>query len=452
MEFAMRLTSKIVFRVLNILVITTYVFFRIYNSLLVTPFFDNYDSPQYFKFSIFPSFRMQGITFFYSLIQNENGIVIFQTLIGIIVTIYLWSIINSTIHYNLLKFIFTILFFYFASTTVIVEHDASLLSESLSLSSAIFLFASTANYLLIKKNNKNIILLIFALIWFSSTKSSNAIISPVILLILILVVVRTFRKNLGVIISLVICGVTVFLFFSTALSSNVTKTLTTSGTINNRIWIDEKWREELLISGYPNNSHEIWLAHTKENLGSPADQAVVDLPDFKSWWKQGGENFLLKFLFNNPDYAIFGPIALPLLNSEYNYKKTLLSGWSQGTDLTYDYEGFVNSKAPRTILWPDEPEKAYLTLGIIFISLGIFIMSFRFKSNSDLFLVLLTIFTIIIWSYPNWWFGSKPADMARHNLIAAVMWRTLFIVSFVRFLNIFRFKTLVNPNKSRENI
>ena len=102
----MRLTSKIVFRVLNILVITTYVFFRIYNSLLVTPFFDNYDSPQYFKFSIFPSFRMQGITFFYSLIQNENGIVIFQTLIGIIVTIYLWSIINSTIHYNLLKFIF----------------------------------------------------------------------------------------------------------------------------------------------------------------------------------------------------------------------------------------------------------------------------------------------------------------------------------------------------------
>lgn len=452
MEFAMRLTSKIVFRVLNILVITTYVFFRIYNSLLVTPFFDNYDSPQYFKFSIFPSFRMQGITFFYSLIQNENGIVIFQTLIGIIVTIYLWSIINSTIHYYLLKSIFTILFFYFASSTVIVEHDSSLLSESLSLSSAIFLFASTANYLLIKKNNKNIILLIFALIWFSSTKSSNAIISPVILLILILVVVRTFRKNLGVIISLVICGVTVFLFFSTALSSNVTKTLTTSGTINNRIWIDEKWREELLNSGYPSNSHDIWLAHTKENLGSPADQAVVDLPDFKSWWKQGGENFLLKFLFSNPDYAIFGPIALPLLNSEYNYKKTLLSGWSQGTDLTYDYEGFVSSKAPRTILWPDEPEKAYLTLGIIFISLGIFLMSFRFKSNSDLFLVLLTIFTIIIWSYPNWWFGSKPADMARHNLIAAVMWRTLFIVSFVRFLNIFRFKTLINQNKSRENI
>ena len=153
----MRLTSNIVFRLLNILVITIYVLFRIYNSTVVTPFFDNFDSPQYFKFSFCPSFRMQGITVFYSLIQTENGIVIFQTLIGILAITYLWSIINSTIHFNLLKFIFTITFFYFASSTVIVEHDASILSESLSLSSAIFLFAATADYLLIKKNSKNII-------------------------------------------------------------------------------------------------------------------------------------------------------------------------------------------------------------------------------------------------------------------------------------------------------
>lgn len=447
----MKLTSNIVFKVLNALVILVYVLFRIYNSLTVTPFFDNFDSPQYFKFSFFPSFRMQGITFFYSLIQIESGIVVFQTLIGILAITYLWKIIHSTIYPNLLKFIFTVVFFFFASSSVIVEHDASLLSESLSLSSAIFLFAATSNYLLIKKNSQNIIILIFALIWFSSTKSSNAIISPIIFLVLLFIVIQTFRNNLRVLMSLVFCGVTIFFLFSTALSSNVTKTLTTSGTINNRIWINEKWREELLISGYPSNSHDIWLAHTKENLGSPADQAVVDLPEFKSWWEQGGENFLLKFLFSNPDYAIFGPVALPLFHSEYNYKKTLLSGWSQGTDLTFDYEGFLNSKAPRTILWPDEPEKAYLTIGIIFISLGIFTMFFRSKSKSDLILILFTLITIIIWSYPNWWFGSKPADMARHNLIAAVMWRILFIVSFFRFVNIFRFRTLMYPNKLKEN-
>jgi hypothetical protein len=267
---------------------------------------------------------MQGITFFYSLIQIESGIVVFQTLIGILAITYLWKIIHSTIYSNLLKFIFTVVFFFFASSSVIVEHDASLLSESLSLSSAIFLFAATSNYLLIKKNSQNIIILIFALVWFSSTKSSNAIISPIIFLVLLFIVIQTFRNNLRVLMSLVFCGVAIFFLFSTALSSNVTKTLTTSGTINNRIWINEKWREELLISGYPSNTHDIWLAHTKENLGSPADQAVVDLPEFKSWWEQGGENFLLKFLFSNPDYAIFGPIALPLFNSEYNYKKTLL--------------------------------------------------------------------------------------------------------------------------------
>jgi hypothetical protein len=143
----MKLTSNIVVKVLNALVILVYVLFRIYNSLTVTPFFDNFDSPQYFKFSFFPSFRMQGITFFYSLIQIESGIVIFQTLIGILAITYLWKIIHSTIYSNLLKFIFTVVFFFFASSSVIVEHDASLLSESLSLSSAIFLFAATSNYL-----------------------------------------------------------------------------------------------------------------------------------------------------------------------------------------------------------------------------------------------------------------------------------------------------------------
>jgi hypothetical protein len=36
---------------------------------------------------------------------------------------------------------------------------------------------------------------------------------------------------------------------------------------------------------------------------------------------------------------------------------------------------------------------------------------------------MLTIF----WSYLNWWFGSKPADMARHNLSAAILFKIIAI-------------------------
>ena len=156
------------------------------------------------------------------------------------------------------------------------------------------------------------------------------------------------------------------------------------------------------------------------------------MPEFKTWWKNGGESYLLKFTLSNPDYALIAPIALPIFSDDLNFRKTLLSGWSQGTDLTSEYKGFSKSLVTRTMFWPDEPEKAYLVLSIALLITGISLLTLLIMNYSKEFnLIIVSFILILIWSYLNWWFGSKPADMARHNLSAAVMLKviSLFAVS-----------------------
>ena len=124
-----------------------------------------------------------------------------------------------------------------------------------------------------------------------------------------------------------------------------------------------------------------------------------------------------------------------------NYKKTLLSGWSQGTDLTYDYSEFKNSLLKRTFYWPDEPEKAYLALSITFLMIGISLLFFtKLNHTKEISIILISVILTIFWSYLNWWFGSKPADMARHNLSAAILFKIIALnatsLSLDKFSNI----------------
>lgn len=181
---------------------------------------------------------------------------------------------------------------------------------------------------------------------------------------------------------------------------------------------------ELLKSGYPVNALAIWKDFSENILGSPPDQEVVNMPEFKDWWKDNGNSYLTKFTIRNPDYALIAPVAIPLFSQDLTYKNTLLSGWSQGTDLTLEYVGFNNSLLSRTFYWPDEAEKAYLALSISLFILGISLfMLTKFGQAKEFNLIILTILLTLVWSYLNWWFGSKPVDMARHNISAAIMFK-----------------------------
>ena len=408
-----------------IVIAIVYFAFRINNAILVKPFFDEFDSPPYFELKFFPSFRGHGITIFYSLIKNEFVITIFQAAVGSLAWIFLWITILGLIRNKILKYIFTFLFFILAVSSVIVEHDSALLSESLAISSTVFVFAAAINLYLRENIYLQNAILTFGLgiIWFLSTKSSNSLLLPIIGVIYLIALYRFCSPKIFIVMGAVFVILGTFIL-ANSLSSDITKTLTTSGTINNRLVYVDEWKSELLTSGYPVSALAIWKDFSESNLGLPPDQAVVNMPEFKDWWKDGGNSYLTKFTFRNPDYALIAPVAIPLFSQDLTYKKTLLSGWSQGTDLTLEYSGFNNSLLSRTFYWPDEAEKAYLALSISLFILGIsLLMLTKFGQAKEFNLIILTILLTLIWSYLNWWFGSKPVDMARHNISAAIMFK-----------------------------
>jgi hypothetical protein len=411
------------------LISSVYFFYRVANSLIVDSLYDEYDSPNYFVLSFFPSIRPHGITIFYSIIKNESAISVFQASVGALAWLFLWISILLQTRNASLKFLFTILFFILASSSVVVEHDSAMMSESLSISATVFLFGSAIN-LRSKTTMESlnpIYIFSFGIIWFLSTKATNALLFVPLAIILVLVTYRKLSKTKFFQLFFVFTLLGTFLFVS-VLSSDGTQSLTTSGTINNRLVLVPEWKNQLIQSGYPLSALSIWESYSQQNLGMPPDQAVVSSPEFKEWWAKGGGSYLLKFTIKNLDYAIFAPLVLPMFSDNLNYKKTLLSGWSQGTDLTYDYSEFKNSLLKRTIYWPDEPEKAYLSLSITFLMIGISLLLFsKLNHTKEISIILITVILTIFWSYLNWWFGSKPADMARHNLSAAILFKIIAV-------------------------
>jgi hypothetical protein len=275
----------------------------------------------------------------------------------------------------------------------------------------------------------------FGIIWFLSTKATNALLFVPLAIILVLVTYRKLSKTKFFQLFFVFTLLGTFLFVS-VLSSDGTQSLTTSGTINNRLVLVPEWKNQLIQSGYPVSALSIWESYSQQNLGMPPDQAVVSSPEFKEWWAKGGDSYLLKFTIKNLDYAIFAPLVLPMFSDNLNYKKTLLSGWSQGTDLIYEYSEFKNSLLKRTIYWPDEPEKAYLSLSITFLMIGISLLLFsKLNQTKEISIILTTVILTIFWSYLNWWFGSKPADMARHNLSAAILFKIIAVYAISLILD-----------------
>jgi hypothetical protein len=411
------------------LISSVYFFYRVANSLIVDSLYDEYDSPNYFILSFFPSIRPHGITIFYSIIKNEAAISVFQASVGALAWLFLWLSILLQIRNVISKFIFTILFFILASSSVVVEHDSAMMSESLSISATVFLFASAIN---LRSQTTGgslnpIYIFSFGIIWFLSTKATNALLFVPLAIILALVIYKRLSKAKFFQLFFIFSLFGTFLIIS-VLSSDGTQSLTTSGTINNRLVLVPEWKNQLIESGYPLSALSIWESYSQQNLGMPPDQAVVSSPEFKEWWAKGGDSYLLKFTIRNLDYAIFAPLVLPMFSDNLNYKKTLLSGWSQGTDLTYEYSEFKNSLLKRTLYWPDEPEKAYLSLSITFLIIGISLLLFsKLNQTTEISIILISVILTIFWSYLNWWFGSKPADMARHNLSAAILFKIIAI-------------------------
>jgi hypothetical protein len=220
-------------------------------------------------------------------------------------------------------------------------------------------------------------------------------------------------------------------FVFTATSTETSRIYTTSSIINERLWVNPDWRDEVVNSGYSIQSRYVWEESRNANMGLPPDQAVIDSVQFKQWWNKGNENFLYEFMVRNLDYTLIGPACLPCLYDEFTFRQTIFSGWSQGTDEVRNNISLQNVLTTKTFFWPERPEYAYFVVLIFFLLLIVIciMIIWRFNQENIDILKIISLFLsyILSYSYVSWWLGSKENDMTRHQLNSAIGIRVLII-------------------------
>jgi hypothetical protein len=330
---------------------------------------------------------------------------------------------------------------YLGSSSVVIEHNFMMTSESMNNAALIFFIANTFIYFK-KPSNYRIILLLISLVFLGGTKSASAI---AIILTAILFLFLAYPKiqliKFKSIWPLLAAAPIFVLFVATALSSDITKTLTTSATINNRLWHNPEWREQVKESNYPMELREVWENHKTKNLGLPPDGAVASTKEFSVWWnEENGNNFLNIFTLKNPDYALLAPICLRCFDKSFNYSQTLIAGWAKGTNAIREYPELSGIEINRTLFWPMKPKEAYLLLGIgtVLISIQLLYI-FLWSREEDIKIrnsLLLVTSYIFAFSYFSWWFGSKPDDVTRHLLAGALALRVMFVIVIINLLRL----------------
>lgn len=399
-----------------------------------------YDTASYFDFSIYPAFRMQIISGIYTLINKYEYILIFQSIITFLTWIFLSFAILYFFKYSWGAIASLLILGAVYASSVVVEHNFMMTSEALN-NSALGLFIGATLIYTKKPDLSTAALFSISLFFMAGTKSASSVAALATFIVFVaLVGFQKYRSSRKFYLLSTITLLILAFFIATALSSDVTKTLTTSATINNRLWVNVDWREDVLKSGYPSSLRQIWESHKTENLGQPPDGAVVNADEFQLWWESAGKNFLNVFLIQNPDYTILAPICLRCFDSNFNFKDTLISGWAKGTTALLEYPELSEVDIPRGPMWPIETKYAYLFLGIMLLIVLIRLAESLVRRNSKnveiLDFYLLTLTYLITYSYFSWWFGSKPDDVTRHLLAAAIGIRILFVVSLVRYLEI----------------
>jgi len=422
----------------KIISILIFVSSRLYLVLNENIIYDYYDSIYYFNFELFNSFRLPIITLIYSSLQNYTSIVIFQSIFSSLCWVLLIYVGNNLFNYRASKLIFSSTLIFFSYSQIILIRDFHILSESLTLSTSILLFASTLN---LKSNNyMSNLYFILSLLLFSGIKSASSVAGLSILLIYVLYLIVTQKnqiKNLKLLIPIVLTSFLMLNFVHSTLSSNISAQLNTSALINFRLWGNESWKDYLLDSRYPPELRTIWRDRQEYNLGQTPDQGVINESIYQKWWNEGGNAFLVRFMIDHPIYTFAGPFILPELNSRTDYSYTLIHAWAQDPRVNPE---LIKFDLPTNLLWQEERLLAYASVVVFLSIIGIYffvsqlrISSFDSAISFRLFAVLIVIF---FWSYFSWWFGSKPGgDILRHQEMPAVILRIVFIICLIQFID-----------------
>jgi hypothetical protein len=330
---------------------------------------------------------------------------------------------------------------------IVLLRDSHVLSESLTLSSAIILAALVLGF--DKNKVSHHVSFIIVLLLFSGIKSTNSIIGLFIYFAYIIYFIffdkKTFKFGLFFI-SLIISAPVMINFVHSSISSNITSQLSTSSIINFRIWDNSEWKEYLLDQEFPPQLRTIWRDRQEYNIGETPDQGVVNEDIYQSWWNSDGNRFLITFMIDHPEYTIFGPIFLPILNPKTDYSHTLVHGWAQDPRSN---STIIDFDLPTDVLWPQERLMSYILIFLILTLISIYIILsplFGYIAlNLSAHKIISVLIFVFLWSHFSWWFGSKPGgDILRHQEMPSVLIRLVFLICLFKILEwlFFRLKNV----------
>ena len=424
--------------------------YRTNSSLELQPIIDPYDSPSYFNYKLIGGVRMPIISFIFTRLETFENITIFQSVISSLSWILL-SLVIFTLKINRwVLFVFSILILSLGFSNQVFLLDGFINAESMNIS-ALVLIISSVFLIIVKRKLSSYIAFILSITFYAGIKSINAL-SAVFLLILFiafLFIIGETKSRVGLTLSAVgVVLMSVFFFLFTKVDA--TPILNTSALINQRIWNVDSWKSYTLEQGFPPQARSTYSRFKSRNLGIPPDAAVSIQPDYKKWFDESGNSFLVNFMIHNPDYTIFGPIALPIFEQKTNLSGTIWGGGATGIlyDEIFNNEWF-KSWPMNEIFWSLDRTSGYIKFSIFLIVIALALVPNLFSKKYENQLQKVIMFLLVmglVLSYLAWWFGSTPSDIGRHQFPFAIVIRIVFIFSSIYLTQILinKFRRLNN--------
>lgn len=286
----------------------------------IDPYFNIYDSPSYFNFSLWENHRGIFITLPYSLIQDYKLVALFQNLVAAIAWALVASVLGSRFKSATIGISYQLSILYLACTSPVYEHNNVMMAESLSISSAIVFFALFL-YWENRRTEKALIFSIMALIWMALTKQSYALVAPVFFLLLLTTYLRHYgfkNKRFLLLSPLGIIWPLLMAFSTHNVSDYNFIALIYYRFSKDRAWLDW-WKDKEFPS-------EVLNFNEFSNVLS--DERVID-------WLSNHSNFeLVKFYLDFPLILMVSVFLLPLFSSNFNWGDTGLGAVFGGTRLT----------------------------------------------------------------------------------------------------------------------
>ncbi len=382
----------------------------------IDPYFNIYDSPSYFNFSLWENHRGILITLPYSLIQDYKLVALFQNLVSALAWALVASVLGSRFQSTTLGISFQLSILYLACTSPVYEHNNVMMAESLSISSAVVFFALFINWEY-RRTEKALIFSILALIWMALTKQSYALVAPFFFFLLISTYVRYYGfKNKRV---LLLSPIGIIWPLLMAFSTHNVSDYNFVALIYYRFSKNGVWLDWWKAKEFP-----VEVLSFQEFSNVLSDKRVVE-------WLSGHSNFeLIKYYLDFPAILIVSVFLLPVFSSNFNWGDTGLGAVFGGTRLTEQL-----NLEPHNFLfgfWPREyfysTSNLRFSAFVLFVVLTLYFLMRVQRIRIGVYLSLTLVFMIYILMQVTFLLG--PFDFPRIFIGVAAVLRVIIVYYF----------------------